>query len=214
MRDLRPAYQDLAVNDPSADLYKRDTDACCRIRKVLPLDRALQDFDVWITGRKRFQSATRLSLPVVEVGEGKLKFNPAAQLVGRRPEVGRLTPRTMPCRPTPAVGPRLSLDRLLALHARRWRRATTPAPAAGRGEDKSECGIHVTRATPPSNDGVGGELGGPVPGRVGRLLHLIAVALTLSVRADRVSARPSLSRNERGSPRYLRRRRPDRPRPR
>ena len=78
VRDLRPAYADLATQDPSADLYKRDTDACCNIRKVLPLDRALADFDGWITGRKRFQSSTRLSLPVVEVGEGKIKFNPLA----------------------------------------------------------------------------------------------------------------------------------------
>src|SRR6478609_9189907 len=57
VRDLRPQYQDLATQDPAADLYKTDTDACCHIRKVLPLDRALGEFDGWITGRKRFQSS-------------------------------------------------------------------------------------------------------------------------------------------------------------
>src|SRR5262249_10045743 len=44
IRDLRPQYQDLATTDPNADLYKTDTDACCHIRKVLPLDRALGEF--------------------------------------------------------------------------------------------------------------------------------------------------------------------------
>ena len=54
VRDLRPAYQDLAIGDPEANLWQTDTDACCNIRKVMPLDRALDDFDAWITGRKRF----------------------------------------------------------------------------------------------------------------------------------------------------------------
>src|SRR5207344_2994267 len=40
VRDLRPAFTDLAVTDPKADLWRTDTDACCHIRKVLPLDRA------------------------------------------------------------------------------------------------------------------------------------------------------------------------------
>src|ERR1700761_3397785 len=73
VRDLRPQYADLATQDPSANLYKTSTDACCNIRKVVPLDRALQDFDAWITGRKRFQASSRLRLAVVESGEGKIK---------------------------------------------------------------------------------------------------------------------------------------------
>jgi phosphoadenosine phosphosulfate reductase len=80
VRDLRPAYTDLAVQDPRADLWKTDPDACCHIRKVAPLDRAVdQGFDAWLTGRKRFQSATRARLPVVERGAaGKIKINPLA----------------------------------------------------------------------------------------------------------------------------------------
>ena len=52
VRDLRPQYHDLATGDPQAKLWQTDTDACCNIRKVLPLDRALGEFDAWITGRK------------------------------------------------------------------------------------------------------------------------------------------------------------------
>jgi phosphoadenosine phosphosulfate reductase len=78
VRDLRPQYQDLATRDPSANLWRTDTDACCHIRKVLPLERALGDFDGWITGRKRFQGGDRLRLQVVEHAGGKLKVNPLA----------------------------------------------------------------------------------------------------------------------------------------
>jgi phosphoadenosine phosphosulfate reductase len=33
VRDLRPRFEDLATGDPSADLWKTDTDACCHIRR-------------------------------------------------------------------------------------------------------------------------------------------------------------------------------------
>src|ERR1700744_3893504 len=65
VRDLRPAYHDLATEDPGAKLWQTDPAAACHIRKVLPLDRALTEFDAWITGRKRFHGGARLSLPVV-----------------------------------------------------------------------------------------------------------------------------------------------------
>jgi phosphoadenosine phosphosulfate reductase len=78
VRDLRPAFRDLATSDPSGTLWKTDTDACCHLRKVVPLSRALEGFDAWITGRKRFQSETRARLPVFERVEHKTKVNPLA----------------------------------------------------------------------------------------------------------------------------------------
>ena len=60
VRDLRPQYHDLATGDPQAKLWQTDTDACCHIRKVLPLDRALGEFDAWITGRKRFHGGDQI----------------------------------------------------------------------------------------------------------------------------------------------------------
>lgn len=52
--------------------------ACCHMRKVEPLKRALQGKQAWITGMRAEQSATRTSLPLREYDEGnKLeKFNP------------------------------------------------------------------------------------------------------------------------------------------
>jgi phosphoadenosine phosphosulfate reductase len=41
------------------ELWNRDPDACCGIRKVGPLEQALSDVDAWITGVRRDQSPTR-----------------------------------------------------------------------------------------------------------------------------------------------------------
>ncbi len=79
VRDIRPAYVDLALNDPRADLWRTDTDACCAVRKVQPLERALKGFDAWITGRKRFHGGGRAHLPAVERdADGRFKINPLA----------------------------------------------------------------------------------------------------------------------------------------
>ena len=47
----------LSERDPDNTLHQRDTDACCALRKTQVLEKALEGFDGWITGRKRFQSA-------------------------------------------------------------------------------------------------------------------------------------------------------------
>ncbi len=53
---------------------------CCRIRKVDPLNRALQGNTAWVTGQRRSQSATRAELHVQEIdaAHGMTKFNPLA----------------------------------------------------------------------------------------------------------------------------------------
>ena len=52
--------------------------ACCHIRKVKPLNRALQGAKVWITGLRAEQSANRKDMPVIEWDENwqLYKFNP------------------------------------------------------------------------------------------------------------------------------------------
>ena len=51
---------------------------CCHIRKIVPLRRALQDKDAWITGLRREQSVTRTDLKIVEwdAANGLIKINP------------------------------------------------------------------------------------------------------------------------------------------
>ena len=51
---------------------------CCHIRKVKPLNRALKDAKVWITGLRAEQSGNRQNMPMIEWAEDKqlYKFNP------------------------------------------------------------------------------------------------------------------------------------------
>jgi phosphoadenosine phosphosulfate reductase len=48
-------------------LYRSDPTRCCQLRKVEPLMRSLEPFDVWFTGLRREQSPTRKNLKKVEL---------------------------------------------------------------------------------------------------------------------------------------------------
>jgi phosphoadenosine phosphosulfate reductase len=48
-------------------LYRSDPTRCCQLRKVEPLMRALEPFDLWFTGLRREQSPTRKNLKKVEL---------------------------------------------------------------------------------------------------------------------------------------------------
>src|SRR5471030_192768 len=54
-----PDEATLAAEDPEKFLFASDPDRCCEIRKVLPLAKALEGYEAWITGRKGFQTETR-----------------------------------------------------------------------------------------------------------------------------------------------------------
>jgi phosphoadenosine phosphosulfate reductase len=64
-------------------LYQTDPGACCNRRKVEPLMKALESFDLWFTGLRREQSPTRANIKTVEVhllpsGKKLLKVSPLA----------------------------------------------------------------------------------------------------------------------------------------
>lgn len=61
-------------------LWARDPNACCNLRKVEPLQRALASLDAWITGIRREQAPTRAHAGVIEVDAkfGLVKVNPLA----------------------------------------------------------------------------------------------------------------------------------------
>ncbi len=62
------------------DLWQRDTDLCCALRKVEPTERVLKGLDAWVAGLRRDQSKTRADIDIVEYyerPEGPLyKINP------------------------------------------------------------------------------------------------------------------------------------------
>lgn len=130
---------DEAAQDPVGALFALDPDRCCHIRKVVPMDTATAPFAAWITGRKRFQGATRSSLPVFDADGDKIRVNPLAAW-SARDVLHHLTVHRLPRHPLVAQG-YLSIG---------CQPCTTPVrededPRAGRwrGHEKTECGLHV-----------------------------------------------------------------------
>ena len=62
------------------DLFARDPDLCCALRKVAPLNKALKDYEAWATGVRRVESPTRANTPVVtfDAKRGRIKIAPLA----------------------------------------------------------------------------------------------------------------------------------------
>ncbi|MEP6837263.1 MAG: phosphoadenylyl-sulfate reductase [Bradyrhizobium sp.] len=143
VRSIKPLEQTLTREDPDRELWFSDPDACCRIRKVEPLARALKPFSAWINGRKRFQGGTRADIPVVEEDGAKLKFNPFANVSREEIEaiyqLAKLPPHPLVASGYLSVGcmpcsSRTTLDE--DARAGRWR-----------GRAKTECGIHTTKTS-------------------------------------------------------------------
>lgn len=79
VRVIQPNREEVFLHDNDGLLHQTDTDACCLLRKTVPLQRALDEFDSWITGRKRFQAGTRSALQFFENEENiRIKVNPLA----------------------------------------------------------------------------------------------------------------------------------------
>lgn len=59
-------------------LFERDPDLCCAMRKVAPLDAAMEGLDAWATGVRRDESDTRTAARLVEWNDKrqKIKVNP------------------------------------------------------------------------------------------------------------------------------------------
>jgi phosphoadenosine phosphosulfate reductase len=80
VRSVGPSAKAGARFDPDLTRAIWDPDGCCAFRKVAPLERALRNFSAWISGRKRFQAATRTDLPVFEADGAHIKINPLASM--------------------------------------------------------------------------------------------------------------------------------------
>ncbi|GAB2185820.1 phosphoadenylyl-sulfate reductase [Roseibium sp. LAB1] len=138
VRTQKPNKDDLSREDPAGMLWMSDTDACCHIRKVVPLAQALDGFEAWISGRKRFQSASRSSLEFFEIDEGRVKVNPLADWTAAEildyAKTHNLPPHPLVAQGYPSIGCLPCTSKV----------APGEDPRAGRwrGQDKTECGIH------------------------------------------------------------------------
>jgi phosphoadenosine phosphosulfate reductase len=143
VRSIKPLEETLSREDPDRELWFSDPDACCRIRKVEPLNRALTPFRAWINGRKRFQGGARAAIPVVEADAGRLKFNPFAN-VSREEIAGIYASAGLPPHP-------LATNGFQSIGCMPCTSRTAPGEdtRAGRwrGRGKTECGIHTAKAS-------------------------------------------------------------------
>ncbi|MBT07301.1 MAG: phosphoadenylyl-sulfate reductase [Rhodospirillaceae bacterium] len=78
VRSVKPSTAEIIDDDPEGKLWRINADYCCHIRKVVPLERSIDPFDAWITGRKRFQSKSRGQLQSIELVGKHIKINPLA----------------------------------------------------------------------------------------------------------------------------------------
>jgi phosphoadenosine phosphosulfate reductase len=141
VRSIRPAEEALSREDPDRELWFSDPDACCRIRKVEPLARALKPFSAWINGRKRFQGNARADIPVVEEDGARLKFNPFAN-VSREEIEAIFTRAKLPRHPLAASG-FLSVGCMPCTS--RTSEGEDSRAGRWRGRAKTECGIHTMK---------------------------------------------------------------------
>lgn len=151
VRTIRASAPRLAFEDPDNTLHQFNTDACCHVRKVEPLERALAPFDGWITGRKRYQGGAREAVEFFEAeGDTRIKVNPLAHW-GREDIAEYMTENRLPKHPLVAKGyPSIGCAPCTSAvkpgedeRAGRWR-----------GSEKVECGIHFIN---------GRAVRGPVP---------------------------------------------------
>jgi phosphoadenosine phosphosulfate reductase len=124
------------------DLFARDPAACCGMRKVEPLGKALKGYSAWVTGIRRVEAPTRANAPLISFDKafGLVKINPIAAwsdedmqdyidrndvLVNPLVYEGYPSIGCMPCTAKPAEG---------------------ADPRSGRwaGQSKTECGLHAS----------------------------------------------------------------------
>ena len=140
VRDIRPDAEDLARVDPDGILNSFDKDMCCHFRKTIPMQKALEQFDVVISGRKRFHGATRSQLQFISEQDGKIKVEP---LAGFSP----LDLQHYAHQHALASHPlRLAGYRSIGCVPCTVQGGTDDDPRAGRwaDTDKTECGIHFS----------------------------------------------------------------------
>ena len=140
VRTISPDAADLAAGDPDGTLHARNADQCCHIRKTLPLKKALEGFDVTISGRKRYHGAARATLDFLSIADGRLKVEPLAGL-SALDIAAYITAHDQPAHPLTDIC-------YFSIGCEPCTTAGCNAadPRAGRwaGTAKTECGIHWT----------------------------------------------------------------------
>ena len=141
--NARPAHT-VAEQDSllGKDLFARDPNQCCALRKVVPLQNTLAGYDAWVTGVRRVEAPTRANTPLVTYDEkfGLVKVNPIAAWTDEDMDA-YIAEHNILVNPLVAAGyPSIGCAPCTA----------KPAPGADKrsgrwaGTGKIECGLHVS----------------------------------------------------------------------
>jgi phosphoadenosine phosphosulfate reductase len=139
VQTIKAKRDDIFVRDNESVLHLHDPDACCNLRKTEPLQRALSDYDAWITGRKRYQGSSRATLDFFEnEADTRIKVNPlvhwtTADLQEYIAE-NRLPRHPLVAKGYPSIG--------CAPCTTRVGDGEDPRAGRWRNLEKEECGIH------------------------------------------------------------------------
>jgi phosphoadenosine phosphosulfate reductase len=126
------------TQDPDRTLHKRDSVACCALRKIAPLEQALQGFDAVITGRKRFQTGQRAQMATFEQDGALIKVNPLANWssdqIAQYFEEHALPRHPLVAQGYPSIGCAPCTSQVFD--------GEDPRSGRWRDEQRQECGIH------------------------------------------------------------------------
>ncbi|MGV9863906.1 phosphoadenylyl-sulfate reductase [Rhodococcus koreensis] len=124
------------------DLFAREPNRCCALRKVAPLKKTLAGYKAWVTGIRRVEAPTRANAPLISFDDafGLVKINPIAAwsdedmqsyidehsiLVNPLVDEGYPSIGCAPCTSKPAPG-------------------SDPRSGRWAGQAKTECGLHAS----------------------------------------------------------------------
>ncbi len=121
-------------------LYGRNPDLCCYLRKVVPLERALDPYDAWITGVRREETSARSDTQVVEWDSRRsmVKVNPISAWTQEQVD-SYIAEHGVPVNPLvdegyPSIG--------CATCTMRVEPGGDPRSGRWAGTGKTECGLH------------------------------------------------------------------------
>jgi phosphoadenosine phosphosulfate reductase len=123
------------------DLFARDPDQCCYLRKVVPLRKTLARYDAWVTGVRRVEAPTRANTPLVTYDEknGLVKLNPMAAWsdadVQAYIDAHHVLVNPLVAEGYPSIGCRTCTVKPLA--------GADPRSGRWAGRAKTECGLHT-----------------------------------------------------------------------
>ena len=130
------------------ELHRRDPDLCCHLNKVEPLERALEEYRVWVSGIRRDQTKQREDTSVVsQLDNGLYKVCPMVRWSSR--DIWQhIHKHALPAHPLFYEG-YLSIG--CAPCTRRPDGDESERDGRWANSDKAECGLHTTLGTQDSN---------------------------------------------------------------